>query len=254
MSGDVNTSLGNTLIQLCLLKCCTSSIEGGVDILVEGDDAVVFCDSAVLRRLGELVMEQGKHLGMVYKVSHALCLEEVDYCSTRIIETPGGKWRSVRNIKRALATDLYTARPVKGEEAAAEKARLVGVCQAMVYRGLPVFHAWATRLLSFTQPHKRGKPLDEWYDRRLWLLTKERIGALVKDIGVVNRAKDYSGKGINFLDPVEVDSQTRSSFYLAYGILPSEQLALEASLLSDLGPHPPAIAAGELDQLFSQLG
>jgi hypothetical protein len=247
MSGDMNTSLGNTIIQMTLLKSVCREID--CDILVEGDDAVVFANRHDIQKLSAVMSERGREIGMIYKLSSiASSLEEIDYCSTRLVETGNGVWRSVRDVRRALATDVYTSRPVTGDRAAKEKARLVAVCQAVQYRGLPVLHAWATYLLSHSEVVPRG--LDEWYDRGLWLTVKERLGVAVKDGGDSPR-RNFDGVPPSLQSSCAVTQTARSSFYCAWGLLPDEQVALERALLAGLGLGGAVVTDAEMQQLMS---
>lgn len=249
MSGDVNTSMGNTLIQLALLKAATAGFE--CDLVVEGDDALVFAESADICKLEKLISERAAGLGMVYKCSRAWSPEDLEYCSTRLVEVSPGLWRSVRKLEKALVTDVYTTRPVPSPTAAADKARVVAVCHASQMHGLPVFGAWAAYLLSHTLPAKK---LDEWYDRGLWLVTRERLSQAVRDTGRVVTSGSYSGvPDLVFGSCGTVSDLARSSFYCAYGIAPSEQLRLEYALQLGMGPHPPVVTGAEVCQLVAGL-
>jgi len=247
MSGDVNTSLGNTLIQMSLLKALTWDME--CDILVEGDDALVFGDTRDMRLLESSIGERARGLGMVFKSARAFAPEDLEYCSTRPVELKPDVWRSVRDYRKALVTDVYTTRPVLGEGAVAQKARMVAVCHALGAVGVPVFSAWAAVLLSHTVG---GVALDPWYDRGLWLVSKERLILSLRDSAGGHPSDSYGGiADVVFSKRGTVTRLARESFYCAYGLAPSEQLALEASLWEGMGPHPPVILEGEVRQLLT---
>jgi hypothetical protein len=246
MSGDINTSLGNTLIQLSLLEAIASGKD--VDILVEGDDAVIFCERSDSQELARRLVEWSADVGMKYKSSVASALEDIDYCSTRLVETQPGVWRSTRSFQKALETDLYTPRHVLTESAARSKARVVAVCQAVQYGGLPVFSAWAAYLLSHTSS---GRRLDEWFDRGHWLVTRERLGVPVRDAGEQTSPGVNGGRrpGLQCLGPVS--PLARESFYCAWGLWPSEQMALEAAMEALCGNGPAEITGAEEEQLLA---
>lgn len=238
MSGDVNTSLGNSLIEMAVLKSVSSSYD--VDILVEGDDAVIFGSVRDIAKLEETIGPDSLSLGMKLKVQRASCLEEIEYCSARLVEVSSGVWKSVRHYTKALVTDIYTHRQNLSVKAVVEKARVVAVCHSLGYSGIPVLSAWAAYLLSHTSA---GKKLDQWYDRQLWLMAKARCNiGTCSDGGPVRPETSFS-----------VDTVTqvaRESFYCAFGIMPSEQRLLEQSLLARVGPFPPCITEEEIYQLL----
>lgn len=232
MSGDVNTALGNTLIQLVVLSFLFRDVH--VDILVEGDDAVVFGDVDALRRAYASLDQRAGDIGFTLSSSIARCKEEVDYCSSKIIEVEHGKWRSVRNWPKPFFTDCYTAKPVFGEKARLEKARTMAVGYDTMYHGLPVFGAWGSYLLSHAKPGK----LDPAYDA--YFFSRAATAA-------ANWHVDYKSSGL--LKSVEPTSLSRASFYVATGISPSEQLLWESRLKQQLGPWPANLTGDELSFL-----
>lgn len=222
MSGDVNTALGNTLIQLMVLKTLCGDVE--CDIIAEGDDAIIFGDVDSLTRLAGCITQRAETVGFSLKVSTARWPEELEYCSSRPIEVQSGDWVSVRGWPKPLLSDHLTARPVASERAKNEKARTMAVCFAHQYTGIPVYSALAKYQLSWAKPGK----LDPWYDRHFWLQT---LGASWS----VRRPVIAAGMESVPASPSRI---ARDSFALAFDVSPSEQIGMERELLKNLGPHP----------------
>lgn len=150
MSGDVNTALGNTLIQLGVLATCVGAAQ--VSILAEGDDALVFGNRQEILRLATSVPAAALRLGFSLKVALAESLDSVEYCSGSPVELRPGQWDMLRAFPKPLITDCWSPRLVHGEEALARKARATAVCYALAYDGHPLYAAWARYALSWTRP------------------------------------------------------------------------------------------------------
>jgi len=91
-SGDANTSLGNSLINYCILKSCYPN---GV-IVVDGDDSVVITED------GDESLFDFSDFGMNTKHESAVVFEHVEFCQSRPVQTPIG-WVMCRNPIRAIS-------------------------------------------------------------------------------------------------------------------------------------------------------
>jgi len=220
MSGDVNTALGNTLLNFVVLTHLTN---GAMDFVCEGDDAVIFGNAGDIRLLvGRLVKEAAK-IGFAIKAHVVTALDDVDYCSSRILEVRPGEYTSIRCWPKPLVTDPWAVKPVTSWSSWAEKARTMAVCAAVAYAGQPIYEQWAAYLLSHTIP---DVGLDPWYNRDLWLRTQVLV-------------RDTNGQtGVTVL--------ARASFYQSTNIWPSEQLLLEQKLREEMGQYSPHVTTREL--------
>lgn len=225
MSGDVNTALGNTLIQLTVLRSIAVGYD--VDILAEGDDAVIFGNVEDIRALAAVVANRSAEVGFNMKSSVAYVIEDLDYCSCRLIEIATGKWTSIRAWPKPLFSDRYTVRQVTSLKAIGEKARTMAVCFMLTYKNQPIYLAWAKYLLSWAPPSR----LDPWYDRHYWVET-------------VLKVKDELASE-KVVDLYSISDVARASLALAFGIMPCEQLMIEERLCGQRGPHPSEILEGE---------
>jgi hypothetical protein len=212
MSGDVNTALGNTVLNALVLKAALGAEADQLDILVDGDDGLVFGPLEVLKRVEGPLREGTLALGFELKCSFAHVLEEIDFCSGGVLTSEAGVL-AVREWPKPLNTDCWTAKPMSGLKAIAEKGYTTAVGLWYLYRGNPVYQAWAEYLLSHSAPAK----LDPWYDRN-WYLRMAEVAAEEADSVVTTGA--------------------RASFACWSGVPPSEQLEMEALLAKSRGPWP----------------
>lgn len=79
MSGDVNTSLGNTLINLAVMRCVLG--DDGI-LFVNGDDSVFVCEQTPYDD-GQLV-SQFRSFGFNTDVLFAWRLADIDFCQTKM--------------------------------------------------------------------------------------------------------------------------------------------------------------------------
>lgn len=95
MSGDANTSLGNSVINYMMLRyqypdSC---------IVVNGDDSVVFTNQ-------ELPLHEWSEVGMVSKFSVVKHFEEIEYCQS-VPVLVGKQWVMMREPLRAMSRMAY---------------------------------------------------------------------------------------------------------------------------------------------------
>lgn len=91
-SGDANTSLGNSLINYCILR----SVFPEAVIIVDGDDSVVVTEKGIQPNM------DFKQFGMKTKHEIVDIFEHVEFCQSRPVMTPIG-WVMCRNPLRAIS-------------------------------------------------------------------------------------------------------------------------------------------------------
>lgn len=210
MSGDVNTALGNTVVNAFVLRAACADEK--VDILVEGDDGIIFGPREVLLRIQDTLSQRAEQMGFELKQKLVFCIEHIDYCSGGILPVGRVDALAVREWPKPLELDAYTARCV-AESAAPAKAYSQAVGYWYLYRGLPVYQAWAEFLLSHCAPVE----YDVWFDREFHL-----------------RAADTAREDT----PAVVTPEARDAFGVWSGIPPSDQICLEHRLKSSRGSWP----------------
>lgn len=90
-SGVPNTSLGNSIINYCILRICYPNAA----IIVDGDDSVVITSGYVASRY------DFKDCGMNTKYSYTRIFEHIEFCQSRPVMTPIG-YVMCRNPFRAI--------------------------------------------------------------------------------------------------------------------------------------------------------
>lgn len=203
MSGDINTGMGNCLIMSSIvIAYCEAQ---GIDFRLanNGDDCVVFLDGRDLSRLAGLdswFLDFGFTLT---REAPCFTLEEVEFCQFRPVRREQG-WIMVRNPLTAMSKDCVSLVGWDSEVEFRSWLTSVAKCGGSLTSGVPVWSRWYAALL--------------------------RCGEGVNIMGVQERVMEagmaYWSAGVT---TAEVTPEARYSFYLAFGITPDEQVALEES-------------------------
>jgi len=214
MSGDINTGMGNCLLMSCMVIAYCESIGIKFRLANNGDDCVVFIERGDLPKLDGIdqwMLDFGFKLTREQPV---YVLEHVEFCQARPVRCANG-WRMVRDPRVAMSKDCVSLLSWDTDAAFRQWCSAIGSCGASLTAGVPVWSAWYDRLV--------------------------RLGRGASD-GVVERVWDsglgYMSRGV---EACEVTDETRYSFYLAFGILPDHQAALEVEYsqpVSICEPHP----------------
>lgn len=141
MSGDVNTGLGNTVLNYAMLaswlECC------GVDgrVYVDGDDSVVVLSSAELTKLD---YGYWKTMGMETKVEYAYEFEHVEFCQCRpVLIAQPDTYRMVRSPVRVLTRAPWTVKKYD-EVGYMRLIRTIGWCELASNGSVPVLQEFAS--------------------------------------------------------------------------------------------------------------
>jgi hypothetical protein len=187
------------------LRC---PLRSSFDVLVDGDNAVVFCDREALGLLrGSLAAEVFRQSG--HEIEMGACasrVEQVEFGQSRPVQTARG-WTMVRNPRKVLSNALCSPYHYGELSYGARVAASVVQCELALNHGVPLlqsyFAAWASTLKDVVPENRR---VFDWWHR----------------FAVVRRR------------PVEVTPEARLSFEAAWGVDPSEQRRLERLLVRDL--------------------
>lgn len=197
MSGDMNTSMGNYLIMSSLCYAYCKEVGLTAELMNCGDDCVLVLESVDLGKLSQLPSWFTK-MGYTMKVEKPVyCMEQVEFCQMHPVYTSRG-WVMVRRPDTVMTKDCCVVRG-----------------------GMTV------------------SKLGDW-------LGAQRVGgkALAGDVPVLGHfyqcfpAKDTDMES-DYAAPHKfragqqcgsISSEARYSFWLAFGLTPDEQIALEEEL------------------------
>ena len=209
MSGDMNTSMGNYLIMSCLVYQYCQDIGIDASLANCGDDCVLYLEKSDLRKLKSLP-QWFENMGYSMKVEKPVYnVEEIEFCQQHPVLLSRG-WVMVRRPDVCLTKDVCIVRGGMTTD------RLQRWLYAQRDGGLslagdcPVLGAFYS---SFPSGESLGE-LSEYAEAH-----KFKAG---KQCGMIN-------------------AQSRYSFWLAFGITPDEQLAIE----DDLSRWKPTVQRGE---------
>lgn len=203
LSGDWNTSAGNSVINYLMLR----TIFDRASIVVNGDDSIVFISMKDLLKLTSLanltawVKQQFARFGQITKVDRVACLiEHIEYCQCSPVYL-AGDYRMVRNPHRCFGRVQYTSHLNINPKTYYTS---VGLCELASNIGVPIMQQFSLNLLS------RGSG---------------RVSA-----GLLTEGLHYVSRSDLKLDVKPIDQKTRCSFYLAFGFTPWQQLQFEREL------------------------
>lgn len=213
MSGDLNTGLGNSVLQSGFIAAAMAILgipEKHWRMLVDGDDAVLMVSGRyqnLLARLPVIFASFSQDVKVEAAVKVTIdTMEVIEFCQARPVKI-AGKWRLVRSPYKVYNgykmvnihyNDLEGARRFFGTVAPAE----------MIYaRGVPVLSSLFKAMYKLSEG---AKPLES-VSNRYWLRNCERISERIPPT-------------------TEVTWEARLSFNRAFGISEGEQLSIETEL------------------------
>lgn len=208
MSGDMNTSLGNTLLMCAMMYAflCEHGIRAR--LANNGDDCVLAVDHSDLPRLSRLggwFTERGFTMKVEAPVYH---IEQAEFCQSHCLEIKPGCYAFVRKHTSVASKDLHTTIALNTVGQGRAWAAAVADCGLASSHGVPVQAAFYQRLKQCNgQVAKR----DQWVASE------------------VARRREYILAGAR-LPSGDVDTSARVSYALAFGLSPGEQRAIEARL------------------------
>jgi len=204
MSGDMNTSSGNCLIMCCLVWSYAREKGVTCKLINNGDDCVVFMETRDYHRFSDGLRQWFLDLGYDMKVEDPVYeLEKIEFCQAHPVAVGDGDYVMVRNIKSALAKDSMALINADHPDSLAAWCASVGKGGVACYGDIPI-------LGSFYRYYERQGEVNQ-----RWVKTYQKRGF------------DYLSRGMNRGD-AGIKPGTRLSFYVAFGILPVQQEALEA--------------------------
>jgi hypothetical protein len=201
-SGDMNTSLGNCILMCAMVRewCETAGVDA--ELANNGDDCVVIMERSALETFLSGCDGFFRRLGFAMAVEEAVSeFEAIEFCQTRPVLTTNG-WVMVRNHVTTLQKDLMCLLPVPNSDVFGRWLGAVGECGGSAAHGVPVQQGWYAMM--------------------------RRCGAKPRltDLEATFRNTSRLHRKFNGVDVVTPEA--RVSYYYAFGVLPDEQIELEA--------------------------
>nr|WKV33084.1 MAG: RNA-dependent RNA polymerase [Riboviria sp.]WKV33836.1 MAG: RNA-dependent RNA polymerase [Riboviria sp.] len=205
MSGDMNTSLGNCIIMCGMIW--TMMREIGITkyrLANNGDDCVLFVERGNVDKIMSAVPGYFMSLGFNMAVEEPVdCLERVEFCQTNPIFV-GGSYRLVRTLT-SLTKDSYSLKQLQHTAVARDWLSAVGTGGVSLNSGVPVMQA-----------HYLRYPTNGCKD----VISSQGVGMF-----------EYKFRSNRPSIASEITAESRYSYYLATGLTPDEQVALERTFL-----------------------
>lgn len=201
-SGDVNTALGNCVLSTVVCWKLKETLQIEMEFVNDGDDTVIICDAkdeAVIRAfLPGFFLQHGFTMDVeptVYEI------EQIKFCQSQPI-FDGHQYIMVRDPRISLTKDCVALKPLDNPKVAKMWLSSVGQCGLSLTAGIPVVQSFYKCFVRASEGAKmlRDPTFNDWYH--------------------------YVGKGVKRTDET-IHPITRYSFWLAFGIPPEAQIAME---------------------------
>jgi len=198
-SGDMNTALGNVLIMCALMQAFLGRFGKHARLVNDGDDCVVLVE----RRLYQVVKDTYHKWFLEYGYTMKLDgytdeFEKIEFCKTQPVWT-GTHWVMCRDPRLVLDKDIISTRRLCSKTEWARQCTSIGQCGLALAGNLPVFTSFYRML-----------------DQRVKLKG-----------GVPTTGMEYLARGMTE-GGGSPSPDARFSFFVAFGITPDEQRALES--------------------------
>jgi len=205
-SGDINTALGNCLIMCSLVHTWLKRVGVRGRLANNGDDCVVIVERGDLIKftggLEHWFIAKGFRMKVETPVS---TFERIEFCQSHPVKCSDG-WRMVRNVATCLYKDAMCLMPVNSSKDIAMWLGAVGECGLSICKGVPVMESF------YSMFDRAGK---------------------TPTIGFMERyTANSSYQERKIKTDARINSETRYSFYLAFGIEPDRQVDFETHFRS----------------------
>lgn len=212
MSGDMNTSLGNCILMVCMIHAYLDARGIKGQLANNGDDCVVFMEQADLEKFSDGLFDWFWDMGFNMAIEPSVTVfEHIEFCQCKPV-FDGAKWRMCRNPFTALAKDSVLLHNEPSDDYFRLWLDAVGTGGLSIAGGMPIFQA-------FYQMFVRSGH-NFYYDKRTrqkkYMTTLEHLPWFMREVGLRGDAK---------VSPIT--DEARASFWEAYGVTPDEQLLLE---------------------------
>lgn len=219
-SGDMNTGLGNCLLMSSMVHAWCRQQGIDAELGNNGDDCALILDA---RQVGQLnidaMCQWFRKLGFTMKVEEVVdVFERIEFCQSNPVWA-GDAWVMCRKHRHAMAKDCISLKPLDQRGVYDQWRRAVGLCGLSLTGGIPVQQDFYAAMARDSGARALEDPTME--------------------TGMAMLARGMS----RTLSPPTPEA--RYSYWLAFGVTPDQQEALEGFLGGvHLGFTPPIPAEG----------
>jgi len=202
-SGDSNTSCGNVLIMCGIIYGYFESVGLKADLINDGDDCVIICEKSDMYKFDQLANWFYRAGFIIVIEPPVYVFEQIEFCQSQPVFDSDGGYTMVRKPRLSISKDAVALKPLDNLFIKRMWMAAIGDGGLALTSGIPV-------LQEYYSMYKRNscgaKPLhDPTMDGGFFRLSM--------------------GMKRSITPPSD---QSRLSFWLAFGITPQEQLALES--------------------------
>lgn len=208
-SGNHNTGIGNCLITVAILWTWLKQNGIRASPKVNGDDWIVIMERADLDKFQAGFVSRCLQIGYTMKVGAVVdVFEKIDFCQTSPVLAASG-YIMVRNPITARVKDLTTYK----------------------YRTPKQFHSWCSAVSECGLAQSSGVPI---YQDMYAAIKRTANGAKPGKYFDRFDGRYVLSKGLTYRQTT-ISSESRYSFWLAFGILPDDQESIEAEYRNSSG-------------------
>ena len=201
-SGDMNTGLGNCLIMCALMYLLRKELDIPFKGINNGDDCGIIVSKIHVARVLRAVTPHFMRFGFRVTCEEPVYeLENITFCGMQPIRCSRGVVM-VRTLRTALEKDSISITKLINEKMMRKWLYSVGECGLSLCGGIPVMQAFYTAYMRNGLPSNMSDAL------------YMECGARILANGIA--PKTYP-----------ISAESRESFWLAFGLLPDEQIDLE---------------------------
>jgi len=206
-SGDMNTAMGNCLIMCAAVYALVRSLGIHARLLNNGDDCTLLVERGSVESVSAAIPGFFGRLGFIIDVEGVVhCLEHIVFCQTQPV-FDGRRWAMVRDPRVAISKDVTILRHWTLKEYAVYLQQL-GIAGLAAYGNMPV---WSSFYKCLSRSKTEGHVSPGLIAHILGPILDSGLGRL--SLGTNNCG--------------DVTMQSRTSFALAFGIIPTAQRWLE---------------------------
>lgn len=206
MSGDMNTAMGNCLLSCAIVHDFFKTRGIKAKLMNNGDDCVVFVEKECAAVVKADMVRHWRMFGFQCELEcDAHIFEQIEFCQMRPV-FDGTKYIMVRNPLVSLSKDSYSVGPWNSIKHAKQWVNAVGLCGISLTGGIPVVQSYYNMFIRNTQGINSS--------------------SILRDVSFASGFRNLAKMGSRKVSTISEDS--RFSFYLAFGITPDQQRAMES--------------------------